>query len=31
VRRHGSSIRCRYDLPVVETLPRSFRRYVAAG
>jgi predicted metal-dependent enzyme (double-stranded beta helix superfamily) len=31
VRKLGSSIRCRYDLPVVETLPRSFRRYVAAG
>jgi predicted metal-dependent enzyme (double-stranded beta helix superfamily) len=31
VRKHGSSIRCRYDLPVVETLPRSFRRYAAAG
>jgi 3-mercaptopropionate dioxygenase len=27
VRKHGSSIRCRYDLPVVETLPKSFRRY----
>ena len=31
VRKHGSSIRCRYDLPVVETLPRSFRRYAVAG
>jgi predicted metal-dependent enzyme (double-stranded beta helix superfamily) len=31
VRKLGSSIRCRYDLPVVETLPRSFRRYAAAG
>ena len=31
VRKNGSSICCRYDLPVVETLPRSFRRYVAAG
>ncbi len=31
VRQTGSSIRCRYDLPVVETLPRSFRRYAAAG
>lgn len=27
VARLGSSIRCRYDLPVVETLPKSFRRY----
>ncbi|HEX4498901.1 MAG TPA: cysteine dioxygenase family protein [Thermoanaerobaculia bacterium] len=31
VRQTGSSIRCRYDLPVVETLPRSFRRYAVAG
>jgi 3-mercaptopropionate dioxygenase len=31
VRQTGSSIRCRYDLPVVETLPKSFRRYAAAG
>lgn len=31
VRKHGLSIRCRYDLPVVETLPRSFRRYAAVG
>jgi hypothetical protein len=31
VRKLGSSVRCRYDLPVVETLPASFRRRVAAG
>jgi predicted metal-dependent enzyme (double-stranded beta helix superfamily) len=31
VRKLGSSIRCRYDLPVVETLPVPVRRYVAAG
>lgn len=30
VRKTGSSIRCRYDLPVVETLPVSFRRRVAS-
>jgi predicted metal-dependent enzyme (double-stranded beta helix superfamily) len=30
VRKLGTSIRCRYDLPVVETLPRTIRR-VAAG
>jgi predicted metal-dependent enzyme (double-stranded beta helix superfamily) len=31
VRKTGSSIRCRYDLPVVETLPASFRRRVASA
>jgi predicted metal-dependent enzyme (double-stranded beta helix superfamily) len=31
VRKLGSSVRCRYDLPVVETLPASFRRRVAAA
>src|SRR3954471_23478200 len=30
VRKLGSSIRCRYDLPVVETLPERFRR-IGAG
>jgi predicted metal-dependent enzyme (double-stranded beta helix superfamily) len=30
VRKHGSSVRYRYDLPVVETLPASFRRVAAA-
>src|SRR3954466_1547548 len=30
VRKLGTSIRHRYDLPVVETVPRTFRR-VAAG
>jgi predicted metal-dependent enzyme (double-stranded beta helix superfamily) len=31
VRKTGSSIRCRYDLPVVETLPASFRRRLASA
>jgi predicted metal-dependent enzyme (double-stranded beta helix superfamily) len=30
VRQLGSSIRCRYDLPVVETLPLSLRPTIAA-
>lgn len=27
----GSRVRCRYNLPVVETLPASFRRRIAAA